>query len=607
VHDIADYLSRHEPFAGLEHEALAEVAARVEIEYFGAGEVIFEQGQEPAERVRIVVAGAVELLDRGRTLDLIGPGELFGHPSMLAGLPTGFAARAHEDTLCYRLPSEQLIPLLTRPEGLRYVARSLLARGARPDLARHGDGAPDPTRRPVTAFLTEQVVTAQRDESVRSVAQRMAGAGASCAIVPLAEGEFGIVTDQDLRVRVVAGDVPLDAPVARAMSAPAFTVASSQLAADVMVEMINRGIRHVPVLSPTRELLGVVTEVDLLAADTRTPFMVRRRIARASDIDSLVAAAQELRPTVIALHDAEVAPGQLCAIIAAFADAITRRALELLTAERGQRPPLLWLAAGSLGRQEAFPSSDVDSALAWEGDETFEPEMLALAREVLSVLERCRFARDEHNASAGHPLFARSTEDWRGTVANWFEHPEDSRRLIVVSVLADMRVVHGASPLLEAFAGLWEGHRHPIFMSQLRRMALAHRPPTGFMRDIVVEHSGEHRGRLDIKRGGFLPIADLARYLALVTGTRATGTIERLHAAAAAGALGQDDATTLAEAFELFVELRMDHQIRQLKAGEEPSDFIDPAQLNPLTRRYLREAFRFIARSQRKLPAQEPV
>jgi CBS domain-containing protein len=603
VHDIADYLSRHEPFAGLEPKALAEIAAKVEIEYFGVGEVIFEQGQEPAERVRIVVAGAVELLDRGRTLDLIGPGELFGHPSMLAGLPTGFAARAHEDTLCYRLPSELLVPLLTRPEGLRYVARSLLARGSRPDLARHGDGA-DPARRPVAAFISEEVVTCSPGDSVRDVAQRMAGCGASCAIVPLAEGEYGIVTDQDLRVRVVAGDVPLEAPIERAMTAPAFIVGGSQLAADVMVEMINRGIRHVPVVSPRRELLGVVTEIDLLAADTRTPFMVRRQIARASTVDSLVAAAQDLRPTVIALHEAQVAPGQLCAIIAAFADAITRRALELLSAEHGELPPLLWLATGSLGRHEAFPSSDVDSALAWEGDATQEDQMLALATEVSEVLERCRFARDLNAASATHPLFARSSADWRRTVADWFEHPEDTRRLIVVSVLADLRPVHGSAALEEAFAGVWEGHRHPIFMNQLRRLALANRPPTGFLRDIVVEHSGEHRGRLDIKRGGFLPIVDLARYLALSTGTRATGTVERLRTAAAAGALGAEDATTLEEAFALFVELRMDHQIRQLRAGEQPSDFIDPAELGPLTRRYLREAFRFIARSQRKLPAQ---
>src|SRR5690242_10918860 len=106
VHDIATFLERYEPFVGLEPAQLDAIAKAVEIEFFPRGEVIFEQGQEPAERVRMIRSGAVELVDQGRPLDLLGTGELFGHPSMLAGLPTGFAAHAHEDTICYRLPAD---------------------------------------------------------------------------------------------------------------------------------------------------------------------------------------------------------------------------------------------------------------------------------------------------------------------------------------------------------------------------------------------------------------------------------------------------------------------------------------------------------------------
>ena len=87
----------------------------------------------------MVRSGAVEIVHDGRVLDLLGPGELFGHASMLSGLPTGFAAVAGEDTLCYRIREGVARPLLARPAGLRYVARSLLA-------AADGDTAP--SRRP---------------------------------------------------------------------------------------------------------------------------------------------------------------------------------------------------------------------------------------------------------------------------------------------------------------------------------------------------------------------------------------------------------------------------------------------------------------------------
>src|SRR5262245_42869898 len=188
---------------------------------------------------------------------------------MLAGLPTGFAARAHEDTICYRLPGDVLLPLLTRPEGLRFVARSLLERRWRPDAA--DGGALDPSRRHVSGFIREPVVMCEPTTTVRAAAREMADKGASCALVRLGDRGFGIITDQDLRVRVVGGDVPLDAAVEHAMTAPAFFVSPARLGIDVMVEMIDRGIRHVQVVSAQREVLGVVTDIGLFVSESRAP------------------------------------------------------------------------------------------------------------------------------------------------------------------------------------------------------------------------------------------------------------------------------------------------------------------------------------------------
>ena len=84
-------------------------------------------------------SGAVELVLDGRTLDLLGVGELFGQASMLSGLPTGFTARAHEDTTCLRIPADVARPTLGRPEALRYLSRSLLDRGRLGQAPRAGD------------------------------------------------------------------------------------------------------------------------------------------------------------------------------------------------------------------------------------------------------------------------------------------------------------------------------------------------------------------------------------------------------------------------------------------------------------------------------------
>ena len=131
------------------------------------------------------------------------------------------------------------------------------------------------------------------------------------------------------------------------------------------------------------------------------------------------------------------------------------------------------------------------------------------------------------------------------------------------------------------------------------RLALAAKPPTGFMRNITVEGSGKHAGTFDIKHGGLLPIVDLARYHALVGEIPANHTLDRLRAATEMGLVEKTEARVLEEAFELFTALRLEHQVQQIEEGREPNDHIDPRDLDPLTRRYLRDAFREVEAVQR--------
>ena len=122
--------------------------------------------------------------------------------------------------------------------------------------------------------------------------------------------------------------------------------------------------------------------------------------------------------------------------------------------------------------------------------------------------------------------------------------------------------------------------------------------PTGFRRHRVLLWSGE-RKVLDIKKAGLLPIESLARWAGLVAGVGAASTRARLEAAEAAGTLRSEDTAILRDAFELVSELRMEHQVKQLRDGRPPDNLIEPATLAPLTKTSLKEAFRAVARVQR--------
>ena len=604
MHDIADFLRAHAPFDTLDEEALADVARSAEIEFHAARATILETTTGPVEHAYVVRRGSVELVIEGRLLDLMGEGEMFGFTSVLADEPVGFVARAAEDTLVYRVPAEVIRPVLERPAFVRFYTRVMNERvrflaghQAEPPLSSAG--------RPVAELIRAPALICPASTTVQDAARQMAEAGATCVVVDTGDA-LGIVTDRDIRTRVVAAGAAPETALAEVMTAPAWTVAAERTATEALLEMLDHGVRHLPVMTAGRRLIGVVDDVDLMANERRAPFRLRAAIARAADAAGVADAARDLPDTVIALFDAGLAAGAISRAIASIHDACTRRMIEFAHGEVGQPPvPYTWMATGSFGRFEPFPSSDVDSAIAWDGpdeDQDIRHWMAALAENVLAALATCGFDADTKGAVASNPLFARSVEAWEEAAHSWVEHPDRDRGLLLLSVAVESDAVWGSTAMADrlgrAFA---EAPDHKLVLRRLAQAAVAERPPTGFIRDFVLHSTGERKGVLDIKRRGLLPVDNLARWSGLRAGVSAASTRARLRASAEAGTLTGDEATNLREAFDLFAALRMEHQVRQLRDGDEPDNLIKPERLAAIARTSLKEAFRAVARVQRRV------
>ncbi|MEA2331685.1 MAG: hypothetical protein QOK00_3667 [Thermoleophilaceae bacterium] len=601
MHDIAEFLRRHPPFDTLDEETLAAVATSAEIEFHAAGVAILDSAEATSEFAYVVRRGFVELLIGDRLLDALGEGEMFGFASLLDEAPLGFVARAAEDTLVYRIPASSIRPVLERPAAVRFVARSM-NKGVHLLAGHEREPVPSPAGRRVRELIRAAPLVCSPDTTVQETARRMIDAGVTCAVVDLGD-QLGIVTDRDIRTRVVAAGAGPGTPLSKVMSAPAWTVAADRTGTEALLEMLDHGVRHLPVLDAGRRLIGVLDDVDLMASERRAPFRLRAEIARSADAAAVARAASELPETVIALHDAELPAAAISRAIASIHDSATRRLIDLAHADLGPPPvPYTWLATGSFGRFEPFPSSDVDCALAWDGpdeDPQLRGWMHTLAERVLEDLAACGFPSDDKGAVASNPLFARSIEAWEAAARSWVEDPDTDRGLMLLCVVVESDPVWGATAVAERLAAAFA--RSPdrdLLLRRLAGVALAERPPTGFRRSFVLHRGGE-RKVLDIKKGGLLPIEALARWSGLAAGVSAASTRARLEASQAAGTLSAQDAAILRDAFELVCALRMEHQVEQLRNGQAPHDLIDPTGLTPLTRTALKEAFRAVARVQR--------
>jgi CBS domain-containing protein len=607
MHDVADFLRRHPPFDTVDEASLDALAATVEIEFHAARTPILDSAEATAAYAYVVRRGSVELVIDGRLLDLLGEGEMFGFASLLEDAPLGFVARAAEDTLVYRIPGEAIRPILEQPAAARYVARSM-NKGVRLLAGRDREPLPSASGRQVRELVRASPLVCTPDTSVQDAARQMVDSGVTCAVVDLGD-HLGIVTDRDIRTRVVAAGAGPDTPISEVMSAPAWTVAGDRTGTEALLQMLDHGVRHLPVLDAGRRLAGVLDDVDLMASERRAPFRLRAEIAAGADVAAVAAAGGELPDTVIALHDGGLTPAAISRAIAALHDTITQRLIELAHEELGAPPvPYTWLATGSFARFEPFPSSDVDNALAWEGpddDDDLRRTMKQLAEWVLDGLRASGLPPDAQGAVASNPLFARSIEAWEEAARSWVEQPDRERGLMLLCVAVESDPVWGATTASERLAKAFaRAPRRERMLMRLAAAALAEKPPTGFLRQFVLHSSGERKGVLDIKHGGMLPIETLARWSGLVAGVAAASTRARIDASEAAGSLSRDDAVALRDAYELLSALRMEHQVEQLRAGEKPDDLIDPKLLTPMTRASLKESFRSVARVQRGIGLQ---
>ena len=451
--------------------------------------------------------------------------------------------------------------------------------------------------------VVRPIVWCEPTDRIRDVAARISAGAHSCALVRLDAG-LGIVTDHDFRRRVGSGEIPIDAPVARLATTPALTIDQGATQADGLLRMVEHGVHHLVVTDAMGRPVGVVRAVDLAQAEVRDPLLVRSAVDTATNLAELAEAARLLPAAIVALCDSRVAATHIGAVHAAVVDAIARRVLWLRAESVFAEVPHSWVVLGSLARRESLPLSDIDTALVWADPPAGRPDpaesIRAAAGRVLADLRHCGLVPCPSGTNADNPAFSRSRSSWVAAITAWKTVAEGGRGDLMSATVADSRPLTNPE-LGRCLADTVPAPGHTRFLRGLLDEALGFRPPTGFVRDFVVEHGGEHRGELDLKKGGLAPVVGLARWVAIATGDVTGSTTERLRRGADRGLLTVDEAQALAGAFDDVYGLLLRHEAEALSRGTEPSTYIAPRDLDTLTRRHLRETFRVIRSVQERI------
>jgi len=457
-------------------------------------------------------------------------------------------------------------------------------------------------------FIKRPTVTCARSVSAVDVAQRLSREGVgSIVVVDEAGAPVGIVTDRDLRRKVVAeGRDPATTPVGTIMSAPLVTRRPSAFAFEALLDMTRHRIRHVVVVDEGRAV-GVVSSRDFLALQTTHPVTLAREITRAVSLADLIELAARVTSLVRRLVDEGGTAYDIGQLVAELNDRIVIRVLALTAGEleeAGEEAPPVrycWLAFGSEARREQTLRTDQDNGLVYADPPAHLAARAAeyyarFADAAIRGLVRVGFPACPGNCMASNPIWCQPASVWEGYFRRWMKEagPE---HVLAACIYFDVRPLAGAGEFGAALTAIirTQAPEHRAFLGYLARDVVARRLPVTIFGNLAVHRSGPHRGAVDIKGAGGLQLVGAGRLYNLALSLGETNTIDRIRAAAGRDIFKDAQAREITDAFQHLMRLRLVHQLEQIARGEAPDNYITPSRLSRADALLMRDAMKTVS------------
>ncbi len=599
---IKSFLSSRHPFDALTDAELEHVASRTTRRKMTKGEALVEFGHM-VPGLFVVETGYVEITSPENVLiSVIHIGDAFGERGLLRDGRAPVTATCQEDGSVLLLPQTEFHRLVQESRPFAEFFDRRLSRAA--DKGRARRTAVDLTTTRLADIMTPDPITVAADETVENAARTMRDKNISCLLVAKDGALQGIVTTSDLTSRILAEGRFGDVPVREAMTPDPKSLSPEAVGFDAFVCMVEHDIGHFPVVDDGA-LVGIVTRTQLLKRQDVSAAAMMREIARESDIDAMAKTVKGIPQLLARLVGGGAEHYVVTRLITDVADACTRRLLVLAEQKLGPPPvPYLWLACGSQGRREQTGVSDQDNCLILDDTATGADDayFAELARFVSDGLDACGYYYCPGEMMATNPRWRRKLSVWREYFAGWIRTPDPMAQMLA-SVMFDLRPISGDTRLFEGLHAetLANARGNSIFVAHMVSNSLKHQPPLSLFRGVALIRSGEHKDKVDMKLSGVVPVVDLGRIYALMGEIEEVGTHARLVAAREKSVISSGGGSDLIDAYNVIAEARLRHQMRQIREGDAPDNFLAPSSLSDLAREHMRDAFAVVKSMQAAL------
>ncbi|SDB47220.1 CBS domain-containing protein [Desulfonatronum thiosulfatophilum] len=604
--ELIAFLSKIHPFTDLLQEELEEVGLDARLEPAPAGAVLVPD-REDERSLYVVRDGTLRVMVDNEIIDTLIRGDFFGHVQNYFPSPSGESVTAVQDSLLVVLPASAFQLLRRRQSIDRHLRRKAkIFRKKIVDIRDRRDVSRiDPYLRLSLRDVTiKKPVYVPAEATVSQAAKLMQRENVTTCLVGQEQNVLGIVTEHDILKKIVAQDIHPDTAAIRSiMSSPVITIKPDGLLFEAFSRMVRSGIRRLVVRDGQTKIFGIIEDRDLLSVKGENPVYLAGEIRRAENLTALTKVFDQVQKMVARSVVEGIGILQIGRLTSDMRDQILDKVHDLVLAEMDHPPPASFCLAalGSEGRREQYLATDQDNALIHSATHAEHARRFfeIFADKFIRALLDLGIPPCPHQVMITNPDWRMSIDEWLDTV-DALTRGTDRNTILKTSLLSDMRPVAGDAQL----AGHLKSYlfrriaQSPFILKYMANEAVRFKPPVSFFNKFILEKRGNHKGAVDIKKGGVFPITQGVRTLAVEHGVLETSTEERIRLLHDRGVFSAGLSAGIQEAYASFQTLRVRFQTHQVRSNHQPDNFIFPDQFSAMERDMLKDAFKIVAEFQ---------
>lgn len=608
------------PFSLLPDQAEKQLVGMLHFQTLEKGSLIFEQGITRVEDLWILSKGDACFFfetHQGRKLEgTLEQGDHFGSLSLIFN--QGVAIRSLETVeKCKfaRLPAQPFMEALEQyPRFAEYFdacfgksMRNPAFQAMMADQQEGRDASLPFFNRPIRSAFTPSLISCSADTPVKEAAEKMSQNNTSAILVKKDKGAYeGIVTDADLRAKVVSKNLDINTPVSSIMSSPVARVSADSQVFEAFLNMVKDDLRHMAVSGSTGQTAGIIRQKDMISAQASSNFFLYKQIQTAKSMKHLEGFHTRMAQLLFDPIRNGANPEYVTRLITTFSDAVAGRIIQFTLDELGPPPcKFVFLIMGSQGRQEQTLVSDQDNAVLFEDTQDIKSATTYFnhfSELVCDRLDAAGFQFCTGGNMAKNEKWCQPLSQWKSYFDTWIRaaNPE---RLLHSSIFFDFRGIWGETALADqlkshllASVGQWPG-----FLRNMTENAIFFKPPLTLFGRFILESKGPNKGRLDVKHA-MLPIVDFIRIHALKNKIAETNTLTRMFRLYLRHTLTRKEHADLVRAYNVLMNIRFLNQMTAIMEEQrEPDNHINPENISSLDQSLLKEIFKRAAGLQDRL------